>query len=146
MTHNTQNLAELDHFQSLSSHWWDALGPFEQLHAISPLRIGYIKEKVGIHFRHSENALKPFQGLRVLDVGCGGGILCEPLARLGAELTGIDPVGESIEIAREHAARMGLPITYLSCGVEDLPDDLPLFDVIIASEIIEHVPDHRGFL
>lgn len=86
------------------------------------------------------------QGLRVLDVGCGGGILCEPLARLGAEVTGIDPVPESIEIAREHAAGMGLPITYLPCGVEDLPPDLPLFDAIIASESIEHVPDHHGFL
>lgn len=143
---NTQNIAEINHFKNLSSHWWEADGPFEQLHAMTPLRMAFIKEKVGIHFGRLEDDPKPFQGLRILDVGCGGGILCEPLARLGAEVTGIDPVKESIESAKAHAAGMGLSITYLSYGVEDLPDDLPLFDVVVASEIIEHVSNPQGFL
>lgn len=146
MTFNTQDTAELDHFRNLSPHWWDGQGPFEQLHAINPLRIAFLKEKAGVYFRRSENDPKPFQGLRVLDVGCGGGILCEPLARLGAEVTGIDPVQENIDAANAHAEGMGFSITYLPCGVEDLPDDLPLFDVVVASEIIEHVSDPQSFL
>jgi len=146
MLRQKQNTDELNHFQNLSSHWWNVQGPFAQLHAITPLRMAFIKEKVGIHFRRLENTPKPFQGLRILDVGCGGGILCEPLARLGADVTGIDPVAESIESAKNHAAAMELPIAYLSCSLESLPENLPLFDVIIASEIIEHVTDHRTFI
>lgn len=146
MTLHTQNINELNHFKSLSSHWWEARGPFEQLHAITPLRIAYFKEKVGVHFKHSENSSKPFQGLRVLDVGCGGGILSEPLARLGADVTGIDPVEENIQIAKTHAKGMGLHIHYLPCIIEDLPQDIHLFDVVIASEIIEHVSDYQTFL
>jgi 2-polyprenyl-6-hydroxyphenyl methylase/3-demethylubiquinone-9 3-methyltransferase len=108
--------------------------------------MAFIKEKVGLHFNIPENALKPFQGLRILDVGCGGGLLCEPLARLGAEVVGIDPVEESIEVARHHAAQMNLSPMYLPCSIEDLPENLPLFDVIIASEIIEHVTDPHAFI
>lgn len=146
MTFNKSNLDELDHFKTLSSHWWDVQGPFRQLHVINPLRIAYLKEKAGIHYGRSENDLKPFQGLRILDVGCGGGILCEPLARLGAEVTGIDPVQENITTAKAHAEGMGLSITYLPCELETLPQDLPLFDIVVASEIIEHVADHESFL
>lgn len=146
MTLNTQNTAELNHFKNLSAHWWEGQGPFEQLHAINPLRMAFLKEKVEIHFKRPEKDPQPFQGLRILDVGCGGGILCEPLARLGADVTGIDPVQENIDVAKDHAEGMGLSITYLPCGVEDLPADLPLFDVVVASEIIEHVVDPQGFL
>lgn len=143
---NTQDAAELDHFKNFSSHWWDAQGPFEQLHTINPFRIAFLKEKVGVHFKCSETASKPFEGLRILDVGCGGGILCEPLARLGAEVVGIDPVQKNIEAAITHAEGMGLSINYLPYGIEDLPDDVPLFDMVVASEIIEHVIDHKNFL
>lgn len=146
MLSHQHNKNELDHFQSLSSHWWDFEGPFKQLHVLTPLRMAFVKENIGVHFRRPKNTLKPFQGLRILDVGCGGGILCEPLARLGAEVTGIDPVAESIEIAKTHAEGMGLSITYLPCSIEDLPENLPLFDVVIASEIIEHVIDPHDFL
>ncbi len=146
MTLNTRDMAELAHFKSLSSTWWDEEGPFRILHAITPLRMSFIKENVGVHFRLSEISPKPFKGLRILDVGCGGGLLCEPLARLGAEVTGIDPLAENILIAKNHAERMDLSIAYLACAVEDLPPELPPFDVIVASEIIEHVADPDGFL
>ena len=143
---NQYDIDELNHFKALSPHWWEPQGPFEQLHAITPLRMAYLKEKIGVQFRRPETDLNPFLGLRILDVGCGGGILCEPLARMGAEVTGIDLVQENIDIAQAHAEGMGLPITYLSSGVEDLSHDIPLFDVVVASEIIEHVTDQQGFL
>ncbi len=146
MTLNTRDTAELDHFKSLSSTWWDEGGSFRILHAITPLRMAFIKENVGVHFRLPEISPRPLEGLRLLDVGCGGGLLCEPLARLGAEVTGIDPLEENILIAKNHAEARGLPITYLACAVVDLPRNLPHFDVIVASEIIEHVVDPDGFL
>ncbi|MBY0293208.1 MAG: bifunctional 2-polyprenyl-6-hydroxyphenol methylase/3-demethylubiquinol 3-O-methyltransferase UbiG [Alphaproteobacteria bacterium] len=146
MNVNTQDLEELNHFKALSSSWWNTQGPFRILHAITPLRMAFIKDRVGVHFCRPEISLRPFQNLKILDVGCGGGLLCEPLARLGADVTGIDPLEESISVARNHAEAMGLSITYLSCAIEDLPQDLPLFDVIIASETIEHVTHSDDFL
>lgn len=143
---NTRNFTELKHFQSLSDKWWDEKGPLRLLHEITPQRIAFIKEKGGIHFHLSEKSFTPFQGLRILDIGCGGGILCEPLARLGADVTGIDPVEENIIQAKAHAAACELSITYLPHAIEDLPADLPRYDMIIASEIIEHVDNPDGFL
>lgn len=145
MNINTRNQNELDHFKNLSSTWWDEAGPFRILHEITPLRVAYIKEKISIHFHQSEISPKPLAGLRILDVGCGAGLLCEPLARLGASVTGIDPVEENIVLAQEHAEMMGLSISYLSCAIEDLPGS-HMFDVVIASEIIEHVDNPDFFL
>lgn len=146
MTLNTQNKAELEHFKTYSATWWDEMGPFRILHDITPLRMGFIKDKVCIHFNIKDNATHPLKGLRILDVGCGGGLLCEPLARLGANVTGIDPVKENINVAKRHAKEMGLKITYFDCAVEDFPSNTPPFDVIIASEIIEHVDHPDAFL
>ncbi len=146
MTFNTRDTAELAHFKNLSSTWWDEEGPLRLLHAITPLRMSFLTEKVGVHFGLPEKTPKPLEGLRILDVGCGGGLLCEPLARLGAHVTGIDAVEENVKMAQSHADVLGLPITYLSCAVEDLPNDLPLFDVVVASEIIEHVTHPHDFL
>jgi len=146
MTLNTRDALELNHFKNLSSHWWDEKGPFKILHRITPLRMAFIREKVGVQFGCIEEALKPFRGLRVLDVGCGGGLLCEPLARLGADVTGIDPLEENITVAKDHANAMGLSITYLPHTIEEMPQDCPSFDVIVASEIIEHVINPDGFL
>jgi 2-polyprenyl-6-hydroxyphenyl methylase/3-demethylubiquinone-9 3-methyltransferase len=143
---NTLNPSELSHFQSLSSTWWDDEGPFKILHAITPCRAAFLKEKAGVHFQIPDDKLNFFKGLRILDVGCGGGLLCEPLARLGAEVIGIDPLQENISLAKTHAEAMGLSITYLACSIEDLPHDIPLFDIIIASEIIEHVDNPDDFL
>jgi 2-polyprenyl-6-hydroxyphenyl methylase/3-demethylubiquinone-9 3-methyltransferase len=135
MNLNTQDQAELNHFKTLSETWWDEEGPFRILHAITPFRVAFIKEKVEF-----------LKGLRILDVGCGGGLLCEPLARLGADVVGIDPVKENIEVAQSHAKEMDLNITYLPYAIEDLPSDFTSFDIIVASEIIEHVNDPKGFL
>ncbi len=108
MSFNTRDTAELNHFRNFSSCWWDEAGPYRILHAITPLRMAFIQEKLGVHFRISETLTKPFKGLRILDVGCGGGLLCEPLARLGAKVTGIDPLEENIDVAKAHAKEMGL--------------------------------------
>lgn len=146
MAPNTRNKTELEHFKAHSGTWWDEAGPFKVLHDITPLRMSFIKEKVGIHFNLKDNATHPLKGLRILDVGCGGGLLCEPLARLGATVVGIDPVEENIKVAEAHAKEMGLKISYLACAVEDLPADTPPFDVVVASEIIEHVDHPDAFL
>lgn len=139
MAFSTQNQEELNHFQKLSSTWWDEEGPFHILHAITPLRMAFIKEKIEVAFRRKETTSQPLKDLRILDVGCGGGLLCEPLARLGANVTGIDPIEENIAVAKNHAEATGLAIDYRACTIEDLPKDVGLFDVIIASEIVEHV-------
>ncbi|MDI9638683.1 bifunctional 2-polyprenyl-6-hydroxyphenol methylase/3-demethylubiquinol 3-O-methyltransferase UbiG [Kamptonema cortianum] len=146
MTLNTRNKAELEHFKTHSATWWDEEGSFRVLHEITPLRMSFVKEKICIHFNIKDNTTQPLKGLRILDVGCGGGLLCEPLARLGANVTGIDPVKENIKIAKMHAKAMGLKITYLASAVEDLSTDMLPFDVIVASEIIEHVDHPDAFL
>lgn len=143
---NTRDLFEIKHFKALSGQWWNEKGPFALLHEMTPQRIAFLKEKIGLHFSLSQKVLHPLKGLRILDVGCGGGILCEPLARLGAEMVGIDPVEENIEEAKIHAQEMELPIMYLPLAVEDLPENVPLFDVVIASEIVEHVTNPDAFL
>jgi 2-polyprenyl-6-hydroxyphenyl methylase/3-demethylubiquinone-9 3-methyltransferase len=146
MVVNTRNKAELEHFKAHSGTWWDEAGPFKVLHDITPLRMAFIKDKLCVHFNVKDKAPLPLKGLRILDVGCGGGLLCEPMARLGANVTGIDPVKENIKVAKMHAKEMGLKITYFDCAVEDLPADMPSFDVVIASEIIEHVDHPDAFL
>lgn len=133
---NTQDPHELAHFKRLSSTWWDEKGPFQLLHAMTPLRVSFILEK----------AARPLHGLRILDVGCGGGILCEPLARLGADVVGIDAVEENIRVAQDHGQALGLSIRYFAKAIEDLPPDLGPFDLVIASEILEHVTEPRHFL
>jgi len=131
----TLDPAELSHFQRLSATWWDEAGPFQLLHTLTPLRMAFLRKHAG-----------SLEGLRVLDVGCGGGLLCEPLARLDAEVVGIDPVEENLQVARAHAEAMGLSPTYLPYAIEDLPKEMGNFDLIIASEIIEHVADAQAFL
>lgn len=117
MNANTRDQQELAHFESLSHTWWDEQGPFRILHKITPLRMAFIKEKITIQRQLPERVSLPFKGLRILDVGCGGGLLCEPLSRLGAEVVGIDPLEENIKVARDHADQMGLNITYRACAI-----------------------------
>ena len=135
---------EIGYFENLSDDWWDEKGPFAALQAMTPTRVRYITH-------HAARLLKtdlqtPLKGLSILDIGCGGGLLAEPLARLGAHVTGLDASQGAIETARDHAERTGLDIDYRHETAENLAEEKRRFDIIIASEVIEHVHDRQGFL
>jgi 2-polyprenyl-6-hydroxyphenyl methylase / 3-demethylubiquinone-9 3-methyltransferase len=137
---------ELRRFERLASEWWDERGKLSALHAINPARLAFIVEEVKRWRPGLDGAFRPLEGLEVIDIGCGGGILSEPLTRLGAKVTGIDPVEESAGVARAHAQTAGLSITYLNATAEDLAREGRTFDVIVASEVVEHVADLGSFL
>ena len=138
--------AELRHFEGLAKEWWDERGKFRGLHAFNPARLAFIVAEVQQwRDRHSQS-FRPLDGLSVLDIGCGGGILSEPLARLGGTVTGIDPVEESIGVATVHAKKQGLIIAYRAASAETLASEQRIFDVVVASEVIEHVADTASFL
>lgn len=134
---------EIEQFSQDSSDWWDADGPFKPLHRLNPVRLSYIKEQICEHFGRDIDSLKSYDSLDILDVGCGGGLVCEPLARLGAKVTGADADDNAIEIAKEHAQEMGLDIDYQCDAVENLTQQ---FDVVLALEIIEHVNNPAEFV
>jgi len=138
--------AEVAKFARLAADWWNPDGPMKPLHRINPVRIGYIRDRICAHFDRDPLRAKPLAGLRLLDVGCGAGLLCEPMRRLGAEVTGIDPAGENLMIARRHAAEAGLDITYRDETIEALAAARESFDAVLAMEVVEHVPDVRGFV
>src|SRR5262245_25195319 len=143
---DTIDLAERDRFAALASEWWDPLGKFRPLHQIGPARLTFLRDELVRHFRRPAGGLRPLDGLRLLDVGCGGGLIAEPLARLGATVTGLDPGQENIEAARQHAVGQGLAIDYVSGRVEDLAGQGLSYDAVICLEVIEHVPDVGAFL
>jgi 2-polyprenyl-6-hydroxyphenyl methylase/3-demethylubiquinone-9 3-methyltransferase len=142
----TLDQAELDRFSKLASEWWDATGKFRTLHLIGPARMTFLRDALVGHFARTAGGLRPLEGLSVLDIGCGGGLVCEPLARLGARVTGIDPAAENIEAARRHAAGHELGIEYRVARVEDLVAEARLFDAVACLEVVEHVPDPGAFL
>jgi 2-polyprenyl-6-hydroxyphenyl methylase/3-demethylubiquinone-9 3-methyltransferase len=142
----TVDPAEVAKFEAMAAEWWDPDGKFRPLHMLNPCRLDYIVDQVAAEFGRDPKAPRPFAGLRLLDIGCGGGLLAEPLARLGATVTGVDPVPTSIEAARWHAQEVGLEIAYDAVPVEDLVLAGRRFDLVIASEVIEHVPDVPDFL
>jgi 2-polyprenyl-6-hydroxyphenyl methylase/3-demethylubiquinone-9 3-methyltransferase len=137
---------EVDRFARLASEWWDPAGKFRTLHQIGPARLGYIRDELVRHFQRPAGGMKPFVGLTLLDIGCGGGLICEPLARLGGRVTGLDPGNENIEAARQHAAGQGLAIEYIHATVEDLQTQGRTFDAVSCLEVVEHVPDVGAFL
>ncbi|MCC7346477.1 MAG: bifunctional 2-polyprenyl-6-hydroxyphenol methylase/3-demethylubiquinol 3-O-methyltransferase UbiG [Variibacter sp.] len=145
-TGTTLDAEEVARFERLAATWWDPRGKMGVLHKFNPVRLGFIKEAACRRFGRDLKRLDCLAGLRVLDIGCGGGILCEPLARLGAEVVGADPAASNIEAARLHAARAGLMIDYRVKTAEALADAGERFDVVLAMEVVEHVADVSLFV
>ena len=137
MKTSTINKKEIEKFSRIAEEWWDPTGKFKPLHKFNPIRISYIKEKIISSFK-LENSDEPLQKIRLLDIGCGGGLLSEPMSRLGAEVTGIDASEKNIQVAKLHAKKSNLKINYLTASPENLKIDRK-FDVILNMEIIEHV-------
>ncbi|MDB5406019.1 MAG: ubiG [Rhodospirillales bacterium] len=138
--------AEIARFAAMADSWWDPNGQFRPLHRFNPTRLAFLRDRLIAHFRRDAAGLKPFEGLRLLDVGCGGGLLAEPMARLGFAVTGIDATPETIATARIHAEQSRLAIDYRAVPVEDLARSGEMFDVVLAMEIVEHVADLDAFL
>jgi len=142
----TVDPAEVERFSALAREWWDPKGKFHTLHKFNPVRLGYIRDAVARGFSRDATSLKPLKGLGVLDIGCGGGLLSEPLCRMGATVTAIDPSERNIGTAKAHAKENGLKIDYRATSVEDLAGTGATFDVVLNMEVVEHVADVKLFL
>lgn len=142
----TIDQSEIDRFSAIAAEWWSPTGKFKPLHKFNPVRLAYIRDQVSARFGRDPNSALPFKGLRFLDIGCGGGLLCEPMARLGAEVVGVDPAEKNIEVAKLHAAQGGLKIDYRATTAEALADAGERFDVVLNMEVVEHVADVDLFI
>ena len=134
----TINKEEIQKFSRMAEEWWDVNGKFKPLHMFNPIRIEYITEKIKIHFKLKKDKSNYLKGLNILDIGCGGGLISEPMARLGANVTGIDASEKNINIAKSHSKKNGLKINYLNVSPENL-EHIEKFDIILNLEIVEHV-------
>lgn len=137
---------EVARFAKLADDWWDEAGPFRPLHQINPTRLTYIRDRLCAHFGRDPKTPPSLTGLSVLDIGCGGGLVAEPLTRLGAHVTGIDPARETVEAAKVHAHGAGLKIAYEATTAETLVDASRSFDAVLLLEVVEHVPDVPAFI
>ncbi len=137
---------EVARFSHIAGQWWDVRGPMAALHKLNPVRLGYIRDRAAAHFKRDPARLDSLAGLRILDIGCGGGVLSEPLARLGASVTGADPAETNIAAAVHHAAQAGLTIDYRATTAEALAEAGEAFDVVLAMEVVEHVADFNLFI
>jgi 2-polyprenyl-6-hydroxyphenyl methylase/3-demethylubiquinone-9 3-methyltransferase len=137
---------EVERFAGMAAKWWDPHGPMAPLHKLNPLRVGYIRDRAAERFSRDVKFMGCLKGLRILDIGCGAGILSEPLARLGADTVGIDPAAENIEAARLHAGESGVIIDYRATTAETLAAAGERFDVVLAMEVVEHVVDVPAFV
>ncbi len=142
----TVDPAEIGRFAAMASEWWAPHGKFRPLHKLNPVRLAYIRDQLCGHFGRDARRPRPFAGLRLLDVGCGGGLLAEPLTRLGAAVTGIDASATNIGIARTHAAESDLSIDYRHAAAETLVAAGETFDAVLALEVVEHVADLDAFV
>jgi 2-polyprenyl-6-hydroxyphenyl methylase/3-demethylubiquinone-9 3-methyltransferase len=140
------NPEEVERFNALANTWWDTTGSMGMLHKLNPARLLFIRDTICAHFNRNPKMPRPYSGLDILDVGCGGGIVCEPMARLGALVTGIDPAEDNITVAQNHANAQQLSITYLPVTVETLTQEQAQFDVVLALEVIEHVANPEHFV
>jgi 2-polyprenyl-6-hydroxyphenyl methylase/3-demethylubiquinone-9 3-methyltransferase len=134
---------EAEHFGKLAADWWNPRGSSAMLHRLNPARLGYVREAVDAHWGSDSASFTPLAGRTAIDVGCGAGLLTEPLARLGAKATGLDAAPENIGAARAHAAASGLDIEYIAGGIENLAGRE--FDLVVSMEVVEHVADTRSF-
>ncbi len=137
---------EIARFARLADRWWDPEGEFRPLHRLNPVRLTYIRDRLASHFGRDIRPRHPFAGLRLLDIGCGGGLISEPLARLGFAVTGIDAAAETIAAAQRHAGDLGLAIDYRHTTAEALAGTGVRFDAVLALEVVEHVADPPAFL
>jgi 2-polyprenyl-6-hydroxyphenyl methylase/3-demethylubiquinone-9 3-methyltransferase len=143
---STIDSAEIAKFEAMAAEWWDVKGKFKPLHMLNPCRLDYITAQIATEFARALGAAKPFAGLRLLDIGCGGGLLCEPMARLGADVVGADAAARNIPVARLHAEQSGLKIDYRHTTAEDLTAAGEVFDVVLNMEVVEHVADPLTYL
>lgn len=145
-TTTTVDPAEVARFAAIADEWWDPEGKFRPLHRFNPVRLEWLRDRIAGRFGRDTATVRPLAGLRLLDIGCGGGLLAEPMARLGAEVTGIDAAERNVEVARIHAERMGLAIDYRFATAEELVAEGQRFDVVLNMEVVEHVADRDAFL
>lgn len=143
---NTIDASEIEKFQAMAAEWWDPNGKFKPLHMLNPCRLDYITRQIAAEFERDLSSPSPFSGLRILDIGCGGGLLSEPMARLGADVVGADAAERNIPVARVHAEEQGLNIDYRHTSAEDLAAAGEVFDAVLNMEVVEHVADPLGYL
>ncbi|MEM9048104.1 MAG: bifunctional 2-polyprenyl-6-hydroxyphenol methylase/3-demethylubiquinol 3-O-methyltransferase UbiG [Pseudomonadota bacterium] len=141
----TVDAAEIAKFEAMAAEWWDPDGKFRPLHMLNPCRLDYVTAHIAGQFDRDLDAQAPFAGLEILDIGCGGGLLSEPMARLGATVTGVDAAARNIPVAQIHAEQSGLEIRYRHATAEDLVAEGAVFDVILNMEVVEHVADPQAF-
>ena len=143
---NTIDNNEISKFQAMADEWWDPNGKFKPLHMLNPSRLQYIVDQIAIHFDLNLTKKEPFKGMSLLDIGCGGGLLSEPMARMGANVIGADAADRNLPIARAHAAQSNLVIDYQHTTVEELVEGTERFDVILNMEVIEHVANPSSYV
>ena len=143
---STVDPAEVAKFEAMAAEWWNPNGKFKPLHLMNPCRLDYITSQIASEFDRDLTAPLPFAGLRILDIGCGGGLLSEPMARLGAEVVGADPATRNIPVAQLHAEQSGLTIDYRLTTAEELAAAGEQFNVVLNMEVVEHVPDPQSYL
>jgi len=145
-TTQTVDAAEIAKFEAMAAEWWDPNGKFKPLHMLNPCRLDYITSQIAAEFGRDLKTDKPFAGLRILDIGCGGGLLAEPMARLGADVVGADAAERNIPVARVHAEQSGLTIDYRHTTAEAMAAAGERFDAVLNMEVVEHVADPQGYL
>lgn len=145
-TRSTIDQAEVDRFSAMAAEWWDPKGKFRPLHKFNPVRLTYLRDRIADNFGRDATAPQPLKGLRILDIGCGGGLLSEPMARMGADVVGADASEKNIMIARTHAAGSGVAVDYRAVTAESLAEAGETFDVVLNMEVVEHVADVDFFM